>query len=570
MARIRILSRETIEHIAAGEVIERPASVVKELIENSIDAGADEISVEIESPAVSYIRVADNGCGMDNEDLRLSVHSHTTSKIQSSKDLASIFTLGFRGEALSSIVSVSKTRISTRTEGSGTGSFIYTEAGDIIETGPAAQPKGTIIEVRDLFFNTPARKKFLKTEATEQRKIVDMVSTYALCYPRIRFSLKVKDRDVLNLAPSEDHIERVASVLGHTLRHRLYYAHAERPSISIKAIMASPDMARATKSHMYTFVNGRHVKDSVLTGAIMEGFRGLLVKKRYPLIVLFVDIDPSEIDVNVHPTKTQVRFRNASAVFGIIASTIKKTLADFPWDRAEVVVTPSEASRTATKVQEPGPLYGQYKQPKTRPSQASLIGATGGFYSSKKVIGVLHSTYILLQDKDALYILDQHASHERINYERLKSTMSSSSPQSQMLLEPRLIELKPDEYAVLKRIMSRISMSGIELEPFGGTTVVVRAVPRMLASADIEPIILDIINLAMKDSTEGEGYLDDMIATIACHRSITAGDKLDEAEIAALLRDLDEVGSPRACPHGRPLYKKIYISEIEKWLARRP
>ncbi len=570
MARIRILSRETIEHIAAGEVIERPASVVKELLENAIDAGADEISVEIGSTPEAYIRISDNGCGMEEDDLRLSVLSHTTSKIQSSNELASISTLGFRGEALSSIVSVSRTRISTRIDGASAGCFIRTEAGDIVETGAAAQPRGTIVEVNDLFFNTPARKKFLKTPATEQRKVIEVISTYALCYPGIRFSLKAKGRDILKLLPEKEHLARATAVLGSAFRKRLHLVHVKRAGISLRAIVASPDMARATRVYMYTFVNGRHVKDRVLTSAIMEGFRGHLVKKRYPCIVLFVDIDPSEVDVNVHPTKTQIRFRNPSAVFGMVASTIKKTLADYPWDRPRELNPQDEPTYSATEVSEPMVTYGMGKLHKTWPRQSRLTGVAGGFYSSKKVIGVLHSTYILLQDRDALYILDQHASHERVNYERLKTAISSGSPESQLLIEPVLIELGPDEYRVIEKIMPLVLRAGIELEPFGGTTIAVRAIPSMLSSADVNSIILDIINKVMDGTHDTVDHLDDIIATIACHRSITAGKKLDETQIIALLEDLDEVGSPRSCPHGRPLYKKIGIEEIERWLARRP
>ncbi len=326
MGIIHVLPQDLINQIAAGEVIERPASVVKELVENALDAGAETISIEVEGGGIDLIRVADNGRGMTAEDIELAVLRHATSKIKEPGDLFAIHTLGFRGEALPSIVSVSNTTISSCTALSSKGWMVSLNAGTVKEKRPKGMPAGTIVEVKDLFFNTPARKKFLKTSATEQRHIIDTVSRYAIAYPDRRFLLRVSGRNVLNLREGSTLEERVKVIFGKTFGGKLRSFSREGHATGVHGIIASPDETRPNRSGIYTYVNNRSVRDQVLSSAIIEGYRGMLMKKRYPHAIVFIDIDPTLVDVNVHPAKAEVRFQNSSAVFGMVAGAIRGTL----------------------------------------------------------------------------------------------------------------------------------------------------------------------------------------------------------------------------------------------------
>ncbi len=568
MAEIRLLSNEVIDHIAAGEVIERPASVVKELVENAIDAGASAIAVEIDK--TDLLRVVDNGIGMEEEDMSLAIQRHATSKITNTEDLFHITTLGFRGEALPSIVSVSRAKISSRKKDSLFGHFISIEGGAIIERGKAGIPEGTIVEIKDLFYNTPARKKFLKTTATEQRNIIDVVSRYALCYPHIHFSLKSQDRSIINVSPNMAIEDRIKLILRNDLKDRLFEFEKSTPAISIHGFMASPEIFRPTRSSIYTFINKRSVKDPVLTSAVALGSKEFFMKDRYPIAVVMLEIDPKEVDINVHPTKALVRFRDQSKVFGMIASAIKESLKSHPWrdvsftDKS-LLDAPRPLKETfivsaAPKMYSDDKLLFTEEVSEKKPS----------FYSDKKIVGILAPAYILLQDDEALYILDQHASHERINFEKLKSIMCDNKPPSQKLLHPLIIELSPTEYHACEELMPHMERLGFECEPFGPRTIAIKAYPPLLKTNTLKDIIISIIIEAVKDDWKSENHEKNMIASIACHRSITSGASLSPLEIKFLLKDLDEAGSPHNCPHGRPLYKKITLSEIEKWLGRRP
>lgn len=579
MGEISLLSKDVINHIAAGEVIERPASVVKELIENSLDASSTNISVEIEGGGVSLIRVADNGSGMDKEDLKMAILRHATSKITSTHDLFNIHSLGFRGEALPSIVSVSKAKVSTRKKGSPFGWFISIEGGEIIDSGKVGMPEGTIVEIRDLFFNTPARKKFLKTTATEQRNIVDIISRYALCYTGMDFSLKANERSLLHLSSSMIFEDRVKIILGSKLKDNMFRFSKHVPGIDIHGIVASPDVYRTSRNGVYTFVNKRSVKDPTLTAAMIGGFRGMLLKNRYPVAVLFLDIDPVDIDINVHPAKAQVRFKNPSGIFGLIVGAIKETLRTYPWRQESEYGYDSEMPSKQPYMRLQDSAHGVYRTPsqgisrddkKDRYTQKDMFEKNAPFYTSKDIIGVLHSAYILLQDKNALYILDQHACHERINFERLQAIASSETAPPQMLLHPLIIELSQAEYNALEDIIPGINELGFDCAPFGRSAIAVRAVPHILRAEVAKEVILSLIHEALEENWKGGDYMHSIIATIACHRSITSGTILTPHEISALLRDLDDVGSPQTCPHGRPLYKMIALSEIERWLGRRP
>ena len=570
MGIIHILPQDLINQIAAGEVIERPASVVKELVENALDAGADTISIEIEGGGVELIRVADNGRGMAAEDIEVAALRHATSKIQEPGDLFAIHTLGFRGEALPSIFSVSNATISTCTSVSPKGWMVSLQAGKITGKIPKGLPAGTIVEVKDLFFNTPARKKFLKTTATEQRHIIDAVSRYAIAYPDRGFSLTMNGRTVLSLREGSFLEERVKAIWGKAIGGKLKTFSQERTAIGVHGIIASPQETRPSRSGIYTYVNSRSVKDQVLSAAIIEGYRGMLMKKRYPLAILFIDIDPSLVDVNVHPAKAEVRFQNSSAVFGLVAKTIRETLC-----AQQQTSEPAFEQETRHYRVEEGTIP-QYISQKDQKNSIKPIVQTGLFeeprtaYSDKRVIGTFLSTCILLEDNSALYILDQHAAHERVTYEKLKEIYTNTTMSSQMLLTPAIVELTPVEYGAFEEIAHYVEQIGIEVSQFGDSTLAIRSIPSLLDKGDMTGIILELISEVLQGNLSKGDYLHDILATIACHTSIRAGRRLAGPEMAALLKDLDEIGSPLTCPHGRPLCKKISTDEIERWIGRRP
>jgi len=586
MGQIRVLPLELINQIAAGEVIERPSSVVKELVENAIDAGAAGISVEMQGTGLELIRVSDDGAGMAEHELELALQRHATSKIRTTEDLFAIRTLGFRGEALPSIASVSRTAISSRQHGSPFGHCLRMEALGIISRSKKGMPPGTIVEVSDLFFNTPARRKFLKTTATEQRNVIDVLNRYALAYPGIRFGLVVNNRQTMSLPAQPGPMERASSVLGNTKMNSLTPFRREFPGITVHGLAALPAEARQNRSGIYVFVNNRSVKDVLLGSAVMEGYSGLLMKGRYPVVVLFVELDPTEVDVNVHPAKAEVRFSHASAVFAMVAQTLKETLspAGKPCtDPGSAGVMPRELLFRSSA---PAPLEAQEKRSVAYGHRAlqrmqSLSLFDGGSahenwamsYAGLNIIGTLHSTYILLSDETSLYILDQHAAHERITFERLMALHHSGTLSTQLLMDPLVMELSMQEFNAYEEAAQQITSIGIDCEPFGGTSIAIRAVPEALSASDIKVCIYGLIHSIM----EGELHTSrpqadcfrDMIASIACHASVRSGKTLTLPEAAALLKDLDEAGSPTTCPHGRPLFKKIPQEEIERWMGRR-
>jgi DNA mismatch repair protein MutL len=570
MGIIHVLPQELINQIAAGEVIERPASVVKELVENALDAGEKTISIDIEGGGIDLIRVADNGRGMAAEDIELAVLRHATSKIKETGDLFAIHTLGFRGEALPSIVSVSNATISTCTPLSSKGWMVSLNAGSVTEKRPKGMPAGTIVEIRDLFFNTPARKKFLKTSATEQRHIIDIISRYAIACPDRRFFLTVGGRTILNLREGSTLEERVKAIFGKTFGGKLKSFSREGHATAVHGIVASPGETRPNRSGIYTYVNNRSVKDQVLSSAIIEGYRGMLMKKRYPHAIVFIDIDPALVDVNVHPAKAEVRFQNSSAVFGMVVGAIRETLVAPQQTPAAV----SEHKAGQYLVEETLPRdYTSRNEPGIRTVpvfQTGLFEETKTTYSDKRLIGTFLSTYLLLEDHSALYILDQHAAHERITYEKLKGIYTNAAISSQMLLTPVILELTAVEYSAFDEIAGYLEQIGIEVSPFGENTLAIRSLPTVLDKGDMTGIILELINKMLQGNLSKGDYLHDILATIACHASVRAGQSLSGPEAAALLGDLDGIGSPLTCPHGRPLCKKITLDEIERWIKRRP
>jgi len=581
MSDIKVLPLELVNQIAAGEVIERPASVVKELIENSLDAGSGSIHVDMNGSGLELIRVSDDGSGMTGDEMDLAILRHATSKISTIDDLFSIRSLGFRGEALPSILSVSRTVLSSRKAEADHGTSLEIEAGQVLRRMKKGIPPGTSIEVADLFFNTPARKKFMKTAATEQRHVMDIMSRYALACPGVRFSLRINGRNVLIFAEASDLKERTASVLGNVKTGNLVPFRQDRPGIALHGLVAPMTETRSNRSGIYTFVNGRSVKDSLIATAILDGCSGFLMKGRYPAAVVFMDIDPADVDVNVHPSKAEVRFRHPSAVFGLIASTLGSALSPDPprYIRARDFPAAQVCHSIPASLHSPGsPICTEgsrkFSQEYSLFAVDPLSLHSEGFYSSKSIIGILHSTYLLLQDEQSLFILDQHAAHERVTFERLKAAYGSGNTGSQILLTPVVLELSRQEYSMFEEIAGDFRNLGIECEPFGDNAVSIRSLPPMLSNREISTFIRDVLSeqseLLVKSRKPRGSHQEDLLASIACHASVRSGKKLSLSEAGALLKDLDSVGSPVTCPHGRPIFKKIDREEIERWIGRRP
>jgi DNA mismatch repair protein MutL len=593
LQRIRILPEDLTNKIAAGEVVERPASVVKELVENALDSGCEEIVVEIESGGKRLIKVSDNGCGMSREDALLSLERHATSKIKCDDDLFNLSTLGFRGEALPSIASVSRITVATRENGKIEGTEIYAEGGRIRDVKVCGMAGGTVITVRNLFFNTPARLKFMKSSETEAGHVGEIMTRMAISRPDVRF-IYSNDGKVVFRTVSGDLKERIAALLGRSLAAELYPVSFEDACASIVGFAAKPDFSRSSSSHLYTYINGRFIRDKVVQHAILQAYRSLLERGRYPAVVLFIKVSACNVDINVHPTKHEVRFRDQGRVHDAISAAVGKVLSDMPWMQRSSVVTPTSnmgrfkptVDSKAVEVRDPTGKYCTFPLPGANPSPAmkkkeisqvlpeSLDAKTeekaSGYFSSLEIIGQFRFQYILCRDGEDLLIVDQHAAHERIAFEKLKSEFARDSVESQNLLFPDTIELTFNEAASLTENMHEINKLGFVIEEFGGKTWVLKAVPVIVGKADYLRVFCDIIEELQRlgKSNSFDIALEGILARIACHSVIRGVQPLEIMEIKSLFLQMDKSGFTSNCPHGRPILVKMRLSEIEKMFKR--
>lgn len=589
-SRIKILPENLTNKISAGEVVERPASVVKELVENCLDAGATEIVVEIEAGGKRLIKVSDNGCGMSREDALLSLERHATSKIATDGDLGSISTLGFRGEALPSIASVSRWVMATREEGSIEGTEIYGEGGRIRDVKARGMAEGTIIEIRNLFFNTPARLKFLKSTETEAGHVGDQLTRLALSRPAVRFTYMNDGRTVfraLNGALGD----RISALLGRSIAGDLYPFECSGEELALSGSTGKPDCSRSSSSHLYVFVNGRFVRDRLIQHAVMQAYRQVLERGRYPVAVLFLSVPVEDVDVNVHPTKHEVRFRSQGRVHDFIVSSLEKHLSSTPWIRRTVLKekplaveshvggdssgavvreVPAAYARTREERPEQQPLSVPVPEAVSLPADAKALRENGGFFSRLRVIGQYRGAYLLCQGDDDLLIIDQHAAHERVAFERLRRDFSAGAVESQGALFPEVVELTHGEASVVDTHQSLLRKLGFHLEEFGGTTRVVSAVPRILSSGPYLQALRDIIEelAAFGKSRAVEDVLDELLVRIACHSVVRGQRNLPGEEVSALLAALDAVSFASNCPHGRPVYRTLSRSDVEKMFKR--
>jgi DNA mismatch repair protein MutL len=570
---IRRLSEGTVNRIAAGEVIERPASVVKELVENAIDAGASAIEVVFRSGGKSLIRVRDDGHGMDREDLLLAIERHATSKLPSD-DLIEIRFLGFRGEALPSVGAISRLSVASRPRGGGEAHEVTVEAGQVSGPRPVALSRGTEIEVRDLFFATPARLKFLKTDRAESAEATDVVRRMALAYPHVGFSFVTEDRRVLDVPPGEKEDQRIRRILGNDFMENAVAFGLIREDVQVHGLAGLPTWTRAQGNMQYLFVNGRSVRDRQLVGAVRGAYADVMAANRFPAIVLFVTCPPDRVDVNVHPAKAEVRFRDPALVRSVIISAIRAALADRR-QATDTTLAQSMASNFRPMSSSSG--YAGFTDVQRAFAMDMPIAASVSEdppvadYPLGQARGQLHDTYILSQTRDGIVLIDQHAAHERLVYERLKRERADRQLAVQPLLVPEVVDLDPSMVERLSGAASVLAESGLVVEAFGDGAVIVREVPAAIADGDIAGIIRDISDeLATFDaSTAVETRINHVLATMACHHSVRAGRKLRPEEMNALLREMEATPNSGQCNHGRPTFVELKLSDLERLFGRR-
>ncbi|MFX0065860.1 MAG: DNA mismatch repair endonuclease MutL [Candidatus Hermodarchaeota archaeon] len=610
MNKIIILDEATINKIAAGECVERPASVVKELVENSIDAGATQIKIVTQKAGKAYISVSDNGSGMTEQDALLAFERHSTSKIRDADDLTFITSMGFRGEALASISAISRVNLTTRTEATPTGVQVLMEGGNLQEVKQTACPVGTNIEVRDIFFNTPARYKFLKNDSIERGYINDVVMKQALAQPKVRIRL-IHDGKEAFLSPGTSLLDTIISVYGREIAKAMIPINGSKGALKITGYISGPSITRANRRHELTFVNSRPIESKLLKNAIEDAYGTLLFRKRFPITIIFYEIDPSEIDPNVHPQKREIRIAEEELFYSATIETIKRVLEKkvhipetAPVQDLSSTLQPSISSakgkmdpsyktsgsedfspissklndskvyntRTATeRIQRPlfEPQASLIKESKIEPPPKYLKFPKESRLPSMLFIGTVHKTYLICQDQEGLLLIDQHAAAERVTYERIKKDVSSINPPTQQLLAPLTLEVTPGEYEILKNRMDILKTLGFMVEEFGTNTFAIRSLPRIFEETFNPETIYELMDQIIGIKTVSLAEIkDEIIILMACHGSIRAGDQLNRANVEKLLFDLSQTENPFTCPHGRPVIIKMTWNELESKFKR--
>ena len=616
MGRIRLLSETVASQVAAGEVVERPASVVKELVENSLDAGARNIDVVIRRGGISLVRVIDDGCGMDRDDALLSLERHATSKIRSAADLQAVTTLGFRGEALPSIASVSRFRLTTREGDAIAGTEIIVNGGKIDVVRDGGEAPGTQVEVRSLFYNLPARRKFLRSENTESRNIEHQIHLQAIGHPEIGFSLKRDDRILFQLPATATLGDRIRDLYGVELLQRLVEVNgAASPKIGISGFIGQAGLSRQTRSQQLVFVNGRAIESSLITGAVREGYHTALMKGQYPVTFLFVELDPGAVDVNVHPAKREVRFRDPNGVREAVVRCIQQTLEDARADWQEkfrAPVRPGPAAAASVKAAPDLSLRSEVTAPEATHRELPHLGTVAGiadpgqvrrseiagqvsrlperFDSTRdspalqpqqrvtkpaqqqfEIIGVLSKLYVLMENANGLVLVDQHAAHERVLFEELRRTMEQQGVPTQKLLLPQTFDVPPRDADWIEQNLSVLQRMGIGIESFGPGTFKIDSVPSFLDVSDASQFMRKVIDDLKSASNNASAMRlgEEMIAKSVCRHAVKANDPLRYPEVEKLIRDLLDCDLPYCCPHGRPTMIQISLAELEKKFGRK-
>ena len=596
---IRVLPPQVANKIAAGEVVERPASVVKELVENAIDAGATDIRIEIRQGGRRFIRVSDNGCGIPPEEAALAFARHATSKICSEEDLTCIRTLGFRGEALASIAAVAQVTLLTRSADEETGTLLRVEGGEPRQNEKYGGTPGTTITVENLFYNTPARLKFLRSEATESSHIIKLASAYAMAYPELRFHLTDNGRLALQTLGTGKLYDVLVKVLGLDSAQQMLELTPEEQSLArdtaeaadsapqqangahVYGYIGIPSLHRASRDHEILFINRRWIHDRSLSFALEEAYRTLLPVGRYPVAVLSITMDPADVDVNVHPTKRQVRFREPRSVFAAVQKAVRHTIigqapvapisahpqsvAPADWERWQALPgRPHEPpigidrAQMALEIQRTGDMPPLPIQSTPMREQLPML----------RVLGQVRQMYIIAEGPDGLYLIDQHAAHERILFEQLQTEKAAMSISVQTLLEPLPIELLPQQRRQLEEMAEHLAAVGFDIAPFGGDTYLVRAIPATLSAGEVPGAIAELLDAA-SEGQEPAVTMEQALDIIACHSAVRAGQTLALDEARELIRQLEETASPYTCPHGRPTMIHLSAAQLERSFNRR-
>lgn len=634
---IQVLADEVASQIAAGEVIERPASVVKELIENTIDAGAKKIVIHIEQAGKKLIEIIDDGCGIPADELETAVKRHATSKLRTADDLFHIRTLGFRGEALAAAGSVSRMTITTRTADSETGHRIVVDGGFVTSLKPVGAPFGTTIMIEDLFYNVPARLKFLKSDTTERNQIETLVSRYALAYPDIRWELINENKTTLQTTGNGNYREILSAIYGLDIAKQFIEVELEEEGLSIFGFISPVGLTRSNRKEMNYFVNGRWVQEQALNSSVQRAYQTLIMVGRFPLIALFITVDPEDVDVNVHPAKAEVRFKNPDRIIGGVHRAVKRGLItqspvpelntpvawpsyrqttpppfdpngqgvptaeplwrsnlmnQSPQAAPSVPETPTESSagnfspaepwqprpavyqpfmpQPSTPAPQPDPLPQQPQQPAKLPPQPVQNQSASPFFPILRWIGQVGSTYIIAEGPDGLYLIDQHAAHERILYEKMLDAEANGTIVSQALLEPAVVQLPPWQASALEENMPILKHLGFEIEEFGPSAFRVIAMPTLFEKGSPAAAIAAVVEDIENDNVPMQGLTSERIASYVCKRmAVKAGQTLTTDEQRALIRDLEQCRSPRTCPHGRPTMIHLSIDLLEKQFGRK-
>lgn len=567
---IKVLPEEVASAIAAGEVVERPASVVKELVENAIDAGAGRIEIVVEAGGRKLVQVSDDGEGIPAGELELALARYATSKLQSAQDLFEIDTLGFRGEALASIAAVSRLEISSRMPEASTGSRLSVEGGKTGKPKSIGAPQGTVVRVCDLFFNVPARLEFMRTESTERRHISTLVTRYALAYPDIAFSLRQEDRLNFQSSGNGNRLEVAAAVYGVEVAQSLIQLQPMDPDapIQVTGFISPPSVNRSNRNEMTFYVNGRWVQDGSLSAAVMQAYHTFLMVGRYPLAILFLEMAPETVDVNVHPAKTEVRFRQQNAVFASVQRVVRATLLG--------QVTPPQVDLGTSWSATPS-----HPWPDQPPEFAMLRGleseggpppGTGGDDGMPllRSVGQVGASYLVAEGPDGLYLIDQHAAHERILFEALMAEKSDGELHSQTLLEPEVVELTPAQFALVEDQLDSLQSLGFEIEVFGQRAFKVRAIPGILMKLSPSEALQVLVEDFEEDEEPLAAEMEEKIAARVCKRAaVKAGQVLSLEEQRSLIQQLEQCASPRTCPHGRPTMIHLSVDALERQFGRR-
>jgi len=557
---IRVLAPDVISKIAAGEVIERPASVVKELVENSLDARATQIAVETQVGGARSIKVTDNGGGIPASEVELAFHRYATSKINDSADLGNISSLGFRGEALPSIATVAEVEISTRTLSDTVGSYMYLRENDIVRQESHARPPGTTITVHRLFRYFPARLKFLKSVNTENSHIARILSQYALAFPEVRFSLVLDKHLSLQTAGNGDLRDVVNQIYGLEIARGMLEVKRRDTLGEISGLVSPPSLSRSNRSYLSFFVNRRWIQSPMLIRATEAAYHGLLMDSKHPIAIINISLPPEEIDVNVHPTKAQVKFHLEQAVFASVEKSVRGALTRAPIAKSKDMPILATSQQEVTS---PG-WQGQMIKEKEPAFSAPL--PTPGL-PILRVMGQLANTYIIAEGPEGLYLIDQHAAHERILYERILSEWLKQEVQVQGLLQPITMELSPTEEQTLEANKEILTQFGFTIEPFGNRSHLIRAVPALMTKASVvEAVSTMLDNLASKDNPAP--WEEKITESLACHSAVRGGQQLSDEEMRELIRQLEQTNQPRTCPHGRPIMIHLSSHQLEREFGR--